>query len=730
MGGDTAAQGNQATDDGGAIFALSAVVTIDNSTVRANTAADNGGAIFGQNGADVTIDSSTVSGNTAADDGGGVFLAASSTGSSSIVNSTFSGNSAGGRAGALNVEQPTVIRNSTFTGNRADSDGDGTGRQGGIFTTAGQLTVHNTIVAGNLRGTGTTPSDLDSNTSLVASSSNNLIGSAIGGSGGLTDGVNGNIVGIGGLGTIPTSTILNTTLANNGGPTFTHALVFGSPAVNAGNNANSLGSTDQRGSGFSRILQSTVDIGAFESAFETRSLTVSVNTEAVDPTDGAISLREAIEFANDITGGLAGTGDADNDGSPIDTITFDSDLTGQTITVANELVITSSVTIAGLGSDQLTISGGTGASDNHRVLRISDSNAANLFDVEINELTIRDGGSETANVFGAGISNEENLTLRNVTIEANDAGSSFGGGLAHFTGELNLIDSTIRGNFADSNGGGVNVSSGSTSIVNSTISGNTAGARGGGFNVSAGTSTIVNSTFSGNSADISVGGFRTLGSAIIRNSTFTGNRADADGNGSGTAPGLFANTNQLTLHNSIVAGNFVGSGTTPSDISNTALAAGSSNNIIGSAVIGDGGLVDGADGNIVGVNGAGTRDINTILDTNLADNGGPTMTHALVAGSLAIDAGDPAGNTSQFDQRGEGFDRIFGSSIDIGAFEAETQPILRGDVNGDGVVDFGDIPDFISVLQSGVFLDEADANGDGVVDFADIPAFIEILQMQ
>ena len=179
-----------------------------------------------------------------------------------------------------------------------------------------------------------------------------------------------------------------------------------------------------------------------------------------------------------------------------------------------------------------------------------------------------------------------------------------------------------------------------------------------------------------------------------------------------------------------MAGNFVGSGTTPSDISNTALAAGSSNNIIGSAVIGDGGLVDGADGNIVGVNGAGTRDINTILDTNLADNGGPTMTHALVAGSPAIDAGDPAGNTSQFDQRGEGFDRIFGSSIDIGAFEAETQPILRGDVNGDGVVDFGDIPDFISVLQSGVFLDEADANGDGVVDFADIPAFIEILQMQ
>jgi len=57
-------------------------------------------------------------------------------------------------------------------------------------------------------------------------------------------------------------------------------------------------------------------------------------------------------------------------------------------------------------------------------------------------------------------------------------------------------------------------------------------------------------------------------------------------------------------------------------------------------------------------------------------------------------------------------------------------PVLVGDVNLDGVIDFGDIPAFIAVLQAGTFQDEADCNRDGVVDFADIPAFIAILIAQ
>ncbi len=53
---------------------------------------------------------------------------------------------------------------------------------------------------------------------------------------------------------------------------------------------------------------------------------------------------------------------------------------------------------------------------------------------------------------------------------------------------------------------------------------------------------------------------------------------------------------------------------------------------------------------------------------------------------------------------------------------------LRGDVDLNGVVDFADIPAFISVLQAGIFEAEADANSDTFVNFADIPAFIAILQ--
>lgn len=54
-------------------------------------------------------------------------------------------------------------------------------------------------------------------------------------------------------------------------------------------------------------------------------------------------------------------------------------------------------------------------------------------------------------------------------------------------------------------------------------------------------------------------------------------------------------------------------------------------------------------------------------------------------------------------------------------------PVVLGDVDQNGVVDFADIPAFIEVLQTGMFLPEADINQDGVVNFDDIPGFIEIL---
>jgi hypothetical protein len=62
----------------------------------------------------------------------------------------------------------------------------------------------------------------------------------------------------------------------------------------------------------------------------------------------------------------------------------------------------------------------------------------------------------------------------------------------------------------------------------------------------------------------------------------------------------------------------------------------------------------------------------------LADNGGPTRTHALAAGSPAIDAGNNLAGLVT-DQRGSPFVRVAGAAPDIGAFEL--QPATTGSVS-------------------------------------------------
>ena len=98
---------------------------------------------------------------------------------------------------------------------------------------------------------------------MSSTSAYNLIGT--GGSGGLVNGTNGNQVGVADPGLDPNG------LQNNGGPTQTIALLPGSPAIDAGSNALAVDpttgqplTTDQRGTGYPRIVNGTVDIGAFE----------------------------------------------------------------------------------------------------------------------------------------------------------------------------------------------------------------------------------------------------------------------------------------------------------------------------------------------------------------------------------------------------------------------------------------------------------------------------------
>jgi hypothetical protein len=136
------------------------------------------------------------------------------------------------------------------------------------------------------------------------------------------------------------------------------------------------------------------------------------------------------------------------------------------------------------------------------------------------------------------------------------------------------------------------------------------------------------------------------------------------------------------------------------------------------SVIQDGtesGLVNGVDGNLVGV------------DPQLApltNNGGVTETCSLLAGSPAIDAGDPDfALPPEFDQRGNS--RVTDGDadgvprIDMGAFE-----LLRGDVNGDGEVNGLDVDPFVDVLLNGPSSATADMNADGSVNGLDVDSFV------
>jgi hypothetical protein len=236
---------------------------------------------------------------------------------------------------------------------------------------------------------------------------------------------------------------------------------------------------------------------------------------------------------------------------------------------------------------------------------------------------------------------------------------------------VQITDATVSGNVSDrSSGAGVFVSEGSISVLDSAIFDNHAyGTFGGGladFDSTAGVS-VTNSTIGGNIANIGGGGIYSAGSAVINNSTIVLNALDYGFLGAGVS-----SVTSIDINNTIVAGNLSDSVGTPQDIMGTATG---SNNVINNAASA-GGLIDGQSDNIVGLDGTGTRPVNTIIDTTLANTGGPTETYSLIPGSVALGAGNSALNPASvgsFDQRGTGFPRMPGS-MDIGAVEDSPLP--------------------------------------------------------
>ncbi|WP_143543711.1 choice-of-anchor Q domain-containing protein [Rhodopirellula sp. MGV] len=334
-----------------------------------------------------------------------------------------------------------------------------------------------------------------------------------------------------------------------------------------------------------------------------------------DFSTGNLSLREAIRLSNE--------------SDAIDTIAFHQSLSGSTITLTNgQLEIRGSVTIEGLGAKELTISGGGQT-------RIFAEVGSGKRIITINDVTLADGNNLTG-AAGAFFSNGSDVTFNRVVMTGNAARNN-ASALEIAFGKLTINDSAIVNNLG-SGAGALRLQDSQGTITNTTISGN--GTRAislfSPFTSGADRLSLTNVTIANNQ----IGGIEIVGNAgemlvEYQNTIFAGNSG----------------------------GNIVARG----------------NNLAGVSIVSQGHnlLDDTPSGDAAHATATGDMRGTDPLLAPLADNNGPTPTHALMANSPAINAGDndlavdSNGVPLNFDQRGEGFARVSGDTVDIGAFESD-----------------------------------------------------------
>ena len=303
-----------------------------------------------------------------------------------------------------------------------------------------------------------------------------------------------------------------------------------------------------------------------------------------------------------------------------------------------------SLTIAGAGASTTTVNGNVAGS----VFTVSGT-------VTLSGLTMTNGGGANAG-YGGGIDNGGTLTVTDSTVSDNNS-LYFGGGIWN-TGILTVTGSTLSGNTTAAFGGGIDNNGGTLTVTGSTLSGNSAGAQAGGIKTDRGTVTITNSTLSGNSATLagSIGGGieSYLSATTVVDSTLSGNGAASGGNiqyQSGTL-----------------------------DVGATILADSTSGGDCSGPITDEG--YNMADDASCGFSATGSTNSSPTLDADLGplqNNGGPTDTMALLAGSPAIDqVTSGSGLCPATDQRGA--PRT--TPCDIGAYDTDWGPAVAIDIEG------------------------------------------------
>ncbi|HQZ36703.1 MAG TPA: choice-of-anchor Q domain-containing protein [Ilumatobacteraceae bacterium] len=329
-----------------------------------------------------------------------------------------------------------------------------------------------------------------------------------------------------------------------------------------------------------------------------------------------------------------------------------------------------------------------------------NSNATGDLDIT-GETTIIGAGSGATIIDANGIDRAIEMhggpvILQSLTVTNGSVPGSGGGNLSvHQFVDLTVTDSVISNGFA-LNGGAIGADKGITTITRSEIINNTvdfvpgngsvgsAIAKGGGDN---GTLIIAESLIAGNNAIQGTAAVYVNANATITNSTFSGNAAqnhtillETYGN-----VVLAATLTHVTIANNTTSGSILGSGLAtnvlaPATMSVTVEGSLLQNNLRGvtpsNCAVKATGAITSGDHNLSDDTSCTSftqpSDLNNNQSTTLgalADNGGPTRTLALVAGSSAIDAAGDCAATTLTDQRF--VSRPKGIACDIGAFEAD-----------------------------------------------------------
>ncbi len=555
-----------------------------------------------------------------------------------ISDSWFSDNHTSDYGGAISNEGEMMIFNSTFGGNDATGTGGGVG--GGIDNSS------------IMSITGCTFSDNSADYSGGGISSTGLLT--------ITESTFSNnqafIVG-GGITSIGSMTITNSIFTENTSLNFGAILVSGNLYI-----ANSMINNNHADD----LIGGIGNVGVITITNSTFSGNSSVNSVGAIANIGTaiITMSTISENTADSYGGLYNEGNL-----TVDNTNFIENSADNCGAIYNNGTLT--LTQNTISNNIATISGGAICNDASLV---------------INKSTL---SANTASV-GGGVSNNGSLVVAGSTFAGNYA-DTLGGGIDNMF-QLSITDTHFSSNTAGTNGSGI-YNNNYLVINNSTFSGNhTDGAGGGVFGNIDSTTTVLNSTFKENSAAGDGGGIYSLCEVAIDDSTFSGNSAGNFGGGvyhGQHDPGCIAHaiTNSTLSVNQATSGGGIYSYTGDLALINTIVSNNPSGGDCGETIYDGGHNLD--SDNTCGLDPANSSLPGTdpLLEP-LADNGGLTLTHALLPGSPAIDSGDDVtclttdqrGVHRPQDGNGDGL-----AICDIGAFEKEFQAVSPIDITITGV---------------------------------------------